>query len=293
MHTRPEKKDARKCCCCIPIRAGAMMLTILYFLGGLAVVAAAVLILINGSLKLTTAANGIVVALGILGLLLAVTSAIGFASTITLNPSGASTFANMFTFWLFLEFVLDIAILVMFFTRALDSMIPICSSASSRGTGTWREASERDCRVTRKRMSWYWVVGMIIRSFIGYYFMRRMSSFSRYCAERAEPQHSHTSSTPMAPVSTFVPVNRNAQPVAGTMFASNFSAPGGYESRPRQPHNGSTPAPQQVGFPAHNQNLSPQGGYPQAYQASADSLQSTAKVEEAPAYYNTTAEKAV
>ncbi|KAF8605991.1 hypothetical protein BDV93DRAFT_521316 [Ceratobasidium sp. AG-I] len=288
MHTRPQKKDARKCCCCIPIRAGTMVLTILYFLGGLAVIASAVLILVNGSLKLTTATNGIVVALAILSALLVVVSAIGFAATIRLDPSLASLFSNLFTFWFFLEVVLDIAIVVLIFTKSLDSIIPICSTINNERHGiSWR-GTEKNCQTMRNKMSWFWLVGMIIRSSIGYYFVRRMSSFSRHCAEHAESQLSP--SAQMAPASTSAPANPNGQPVVGSMFASNFPSHGTYESHPRQPHNASTPAPEQTGFPAHNQNLSPQGAYPQA---SSDSLQSTAKVGEAPAYYNTAAEKAV
>ena len=198
----------------------------------------------------------------------------------------------------------------MFFTKSLDSIIPICSTINNEKHGITWKGTASSCDQNRTRMSWYWFVNMIVRSLIGYCesfsiplrvkrmkligcvdFVRRMSSFSRHCAERAESQFS--SSTQMAPTSTSAPVNRNGQPVVGTMFASNFPSQGVYEPRPRQPHNASTPTPGQVNFPAQNQSLSPQGAYPQAYQASADSLQSTAKVEEAPAYYNMAAEKAV
>lgn len=106
-----------------------------------------------------------------------------------------------------------------------------------------------------------------------------MSSFSRHCAERAESQF--PPSTQMAP--TTIPGTRNGQ--IGTMLASNFPSQGTYESRPRQPHSASTPAPEQAGFPAQDKG--------QAYQASTDSLQSTAKGGDAPTYYNAGAEKAV
>ncbi|KAG8690565.1 hypothetical protein FRC08_010492 [Ceratobasidium sp. 394] len=123
---------------------------------------------------------------------------------------------------------------------------------------------------------------MVARSAIGYYFVRRVASFSRHCADRATAQ-SNPLPTPMTPASTFAPATQSLRPappsapqqevpIGGTMFASNFLA-----RPPRVTH--AKPPSTTVG-----QNTLE--AYPRSYQASAELIQAENPVKEAPPYYS-------
>lgn len=248
-----------------------MILAFLYFLGG---VGAAVLALklLSAGYELTVATKALVIALAALSIFLAIASAIGIFATISLNPGAARLYSILFYVWFFLELALEVAVVVMFFVKSFDSLIADCGITGRRG-GIGRATAERNCDGLRNKMSWYYLVSIVVSSAIGYYFARRVASFSRYCAERAAALLNPTP-TPMAPISTFTP--------AGTVFASNFPSHSVYATH-------ATPAPNQASVQSPNNLVV----YPQSYQASADSIQTGEKVGEAPSYYNSNASRAV
>ncbi|QRW03142.1 tetraspanin family protein [Ceratobasidium sp. AG-Ba] len=235
MATRPEPKGSYKCCCCIPIRGGIVILTWFYFLSGVgaAILTFTVLPKVSRLVEITLAIKALLLALAVLSILLAVVSAIGIFATIRLNPRAARLYYISFYAWFLLQLALDIAVVVMFFTKTLDLLNPDCEGLSGRAV-RWRQ---RGCDDARNKLSWWYTASMVIRSSITYYFVRRVGSFSRYCAERAAGL-SNPSSTPMAPIPTFdseakslhsspsmAPLRYDdpSTTPSGTMFASNFS----------------------------------------------------------------------
>ncbi|KAJ1306887.1 hypothetical protein OPQ81_007872 [Rhizoctonia solani] len=186
MSAQPGRK-VRGCCCGIPIRVGVAILAWLYFLRGILVVFLAVLILKRDTSAMETGVKALVIALGSLSALLVVTSALGVIATIGQYPRVARIWSILFQIWYYLQLALDITVVALFFAKKLDSLIPECISLSSNARPT--SSAYRNCDRARNRLSLYYTLSGVVRSAIGYFFTRRVSSFSRHCAERAATNH--------------------------------------------------------------------------------------------------------
>ncbi|CUA78080.1 hypothetical protein RSOLAG22IIIB_02695 [Rhizoctonia solani] len=198
MPARPERK-VRTCCCCIPTRAGAAMLAWLYFLCGILAVVLAVMILQRGTSDMEIGIKALVIAFGSLSALLVVTSAFGIIATIGQSPRVARIWSIMFQLWYFLQLALDIAVVALFFAKKLDSLIYECSSLPTKVRKT--SSIYRDCERARNRLSLYYTLSGVVRNAIGFYFTRRVSSFTRHCAERVTSNPSHATPTQMSTLS--------------------------------------------------------------------------------------------
>ncbi|CAE6359537.1 unnamed protein product [Rhizoctonia solani] len=203
MPNRPERK-VRTCCCCIPTRAGVAILAWLYFLGGVLAVVLTVMIFQRDTSDMENGVKALVIALGSLSAFLVVTSAFGIIATIEQSPRVARIWSIMFQIWYFLQLALDIAVVALFFAKKLDSLIYPCSSLSAN----IRPSSSiyRDCERARSRLSLYYTLSGVVRNAIGFYFTRRVSSFTRHCAERAAPNPGPAAPTQMTALSSGVPI---------------------------------------------------------------------------------------
>lgn len=286
MLTRPERKN-RTCCCCIPTRVGIAILAWLYFLGGIGAAVLAFMLLSQSGSVLETPTKALIITLAALSILIGIVAGIGIIATITQSPRFARLFSILFSIWFYLQLALDIAIIALFFAKQLDSLLYECRGL----TGLRARPSSstfRNCERSRNRSSLYYTIQAVIRNIIGFYFTRRVASFSRHCSERVNSPAT-TQMTPMSGSTSKSAVSATYAPpvpVGGTMFASNF--PGAVQ---RQPYEAQTPAPGQAAF--NSQGLNVQGGYPAPYQASAESIQGAEKVQEAPSYLNAGIAKAV
>ncbi|CAE6447246.1 unnamed protein product [Rhizoctonia solani] len=213
MPARPERKD-RSCCCCIPIRAGVAILAWLYFLGGILPVVLAVMIFMKDTSELEIGVKALIVALGSLSAFLVITSAFGIIATIGQSPRFARIWSVMFQIWYYLQLALDIAIVALFFAKKLDSLIGQCTSLPPNARVS--SSIYRDCERARNRLSLYYTLSGVVRNAIGYYFTRRVSSFTRHCAERA-------SNTSLA-----APTQMTALPNTAPNQANGLSAQAGY-----------------------------------------------------------------
>ncbi|KAF8738712.1 hypothetical protein RHS02_05225, partial [Rhizoctonia solani] len=217
MPSRPEKKDARTCCCCIPIRAGVGILAWLYFLGGVAAVVLAVMILKQDTSDMETAIKALIIALGGLSAFLVVTSIFGIIATITQSPFLARIWSVMFQIWYYLQLALDVAVIALFFSKKLDTLIVECTSLAEKRRPKGSEIE--NCNRGRNRLSLYYTLSGVVRNVISYYFTRRVSSFTRHCTEHVA-SHSLTAPTQMATLSGNGPTQLNSLDIQGGHQAS-------------------------------------------------------------------------
>ncbi|KAH7335199.1 hypothetical protein B0J17DRAFT_66717 [Rhizoctonia solani] len=182
MSAQPGRK-VRGCCCGIPIRVGAAILAWIYFLGGILVVLLAVRILQQGTFDSESGIKALVIALGSLSAFLVITSLLGIIATIGLSPSFARIWSIMFQVWFYLQLALDITVVALLFTSHLDSLIEGCASLSSNARPS--SSPYKSCVRARNMLGLYYILSGLVRNAIGYFFARRVSSFSRDCAERA------------------------------------------------------------------------------------------------------------
>ncbi|CAE6508744.1 unnamed protein product [Rhizoctonia solani] len=182
MTVRPEGKN-RSCCCCIPIRVGTAILAWLYFLGGILAVVLVVMVLKQDTYDMEIGVKALVVVLGSLSVFLVITSLVGIIATIGQSPTFARIWSIMFQIWYYLQLALDIAVIALFFAKKLDSLVVDCTSLSPNARAS--SSAYRNCDRARNRLSLYYTMSGVVRNAIGYYFARRVSSFTRHCAERA------------------------------------------------------------------------------------------------------------
>ncbi|CAE6350021.1 unnamed protein product [Rhizoctonia solani] len=182
MAARTERK-VRTCCCCIPVRAGVGILAWLYFLGGTASVVLAVMILKQDTSDMEIGVKALVIALGSLSAFLVITSMFGIIATIGQSPRFARIWSIMFQIWYYLQLALDIAVIALFFSKKLDSLIVECTSLAAKRRPKGSEIE--NCNRGRNRLSLFYTLSGVVRNAIGYYFTRRVSSFTRHCAERS------------------------------------------------------------------------------------------------------------
>jgi hypothetical protein len=109
----------------------------------------------------------------------------------------------MFQFWYYLQVALDIAVITLFFSKKLDTLIVECTSLAEKRRPKGSEIE--NCNRGRNRLSLYYTLSGVVRNAIGYCkpkraafcllliftnhlaptdFTRRVSSFTRHCAER-------------------------------------------------------------------------------------------------------------
>ncbi|CAE6412809.1 unnamed protein product [Rhizoctonia solani] len=184
MSAQPGRK-VRGCCCGIPIRIGAALLAWIYFFAGILVVLLAVRILQLDkldSLDLESGVKALVIALGSLSAFLVITSLFGIVATIGLSPVVARIWSIMFQLWFYLQLALDITVVALLFTNHLDSLIEGCASLSPNARPS--SSPYKSCFRARNMLGLYYILSGVVRNAIGYFFVRRVSSFSRDCAER-------------------------------------------------------------------------------------------------------------
>ncbi|CCO30841.1 hypothetical protein BN14_04873 [Rhizoctonia solani AG-1 IB] len=126
--------------------------------------------------------KALVIALGSLSVFLVITSMFGIIATIGQSPRFARIWSVMFQFWYYLQVALDIAVIALFFSKKLDTLIVECTLLAEKRRPKGSEIE--NCNRGRNRLSLYYTLSGVVRNAIGYYFTRRVSSFTRHCAER-------------------------------------------------------------------------------------------------------------
>ncbi|ELU43536.1 hypothetical protein AG1IA_02430 [Rhizoctonia solani AG-1 IA] len=198
-NAQPTRKEGRSN---VLFRAGVGILAWLYFLGGVAAVVLAVMILKQDTSDMETAIKALIIALG--GLSLA----------------------------------LDIAVIALFFSKKLDTLIVECTSLAEKRRPKGSEIE--NCNRGRNRLSLYYTLSGVVRNVISYCksgragfslfivlikcaaridFTRRVSSFTRHCTERVA-SHSLTAPTQMATLSGNGPTQLNSLNIQGGHQAS-------------------------------------------------------------------------
>ncbi|KAG8728646.1 hypothetical protein FRC12_021602, partial [Ceratobasidium sp. 428] len=148
-----------------------MILAWFYFLGGAAAAAVALTLptkAVAASIELTVTVKALSIILAVLSITISIASVIGIFATARLHPRAARIYYILFYAWFLLQLALDIAIIVMFFTKTLDPLIPECRSITGRRSRIGKQHAQRDCETARNKISWYYTVSMVVRSAIGY-----------------------------------------------------------------------------------------------------------------------------